>query len=202
MKIPRQAASVDTLGEWVGHADAAQTIESMTEAFDAATLRIGDLARQINSRHPDVPRGALYARLSRTLSAIHRHADYFRSIRYANSLGEHLKAHRAFGAAVAAITAAGTTDATVGDPIVDTIRESALRLGLPAFLAEGLYDAAGRRPLRAPLALDVTALSAVLSGIYSRLCREVGPVTADRMLADAIDDAGRVVPGFDPRQLL
>ncbi len=202
MKIPHQAMSVEALGSWVGLTDATNTIESLDSLFDSAAPRIGDLARRINAAHPDVGRGALYARLSRSLLAVHRHADYFRSASYPESLRQHLCAHRAFAVMLAALSGAAPTIDTGIDMIAVAVRDTAPAMGLPEFLAEALFDAAGRRPLYVPLALDIAALGAVVAGIYSRMCRHHGPVATDRMLTHAVATAASEVPGFDPRQFL
>ncbi len=202
LKTARQAICIEILEAWVEPDTAALSVHALDALFDDTPVNTGELVRGICTCHAHVPKGSLFASLSRTLNAADRHADYFRSANYAADIVEHLAAHRAFAAIVASLAAEQGQTADVVARLTSAIREMATASALPEFLAEKVFDATWRDPVEIPLPVCTGDLGDVVGRLYASLCDRVGPVAADRMLARAMTHAESLEPAFDPRRLL
>ncbi len=200
MRLARQATCIEVLAEWLTVEQALPAVESLEDLFEPTPVPVAELVRRLQA-DIEVPRGALYTRLSRNFALLEQHADYFRSTPPAADLDEHVAAGLAFTALTEQLSTMKARGAPAGGIIVAAVREGALASALPEFLAERIYAMTDELPLTLPMALSPHELAAMTARVYARLCQEAGPAATDRALADALEVAAEAT-AFDPRRLL
>jgi hypothetical protein len=201
IKIARQAHCIEALWKWLDRDHALASVTELDSHFTGSPINAGILVRELVARHHQIGKGALFAQLSRTLAALELNADYFRAARYASTIGEHVALHQSFHAMIDEFVE-GSNSSSGTEEVASVLRDSALISTLPRPLAENVVSAATQDPVRVPLGLGFTELEWIIGKLYARLCARIGPESADRTLARALERARREAPGVDPRLFL
>lgn len=201
MIIARQAACVEILRQWIPEPSALQNVIRMQELFATEFVNVGELSRGIARHHTEIAKGRLFSRLSKVLHSMQLHLDYFRAQHYERTISLHCDAHRAFGRLMEVSLNSRTDE--IPDAYLQSLPDLLVEeTRVPEFVRTRLRDSTVSGHLVLPLYLSTGALRWILTEHYAQLCKSIGPVQADKAYSEALLEARRTSPHFDPASLL